>query len=43
MGFLRDADPRLVNRVVERRLQTEQDEQIISVLERLQAVAAGAQ
>lgn len=41
MGFLRDADPRLVGRVVERRLQTEGDADVQAVLERLQSMVAG--
>jgi HEAT repeat protein len=42
MGFLRDADEDLVSRVVERRLQTEDDADVRAVLEQLGGmVAAG--
>jgi HEAT repeat protein len=40
MGFLRDADERMVSRVVERRLQTEDDEDVRAVLEQLRAMVA---
>lgn len=39
MGLLRDADPNIVARVVERRLQTVEDEATRAVLEQLQSVA----
>lgn len=42
MAFLRDTDERMVSRVVERRLQTEDDDDVRAVLEQLSAmVAAG--